>query len=117
MTPARAVRQIEEAIAVLVEVGDREIAARTGGLADTVSNYDEKSGEGTGFVFDDLTPKAIANSVGWAVWAWYNRPEDILAMRRRAMQQRFSWEKSAARYVELYQWAVDRRLGHTPRTW
>jgi len=96
--------------------GTLPIVRRTGGLADTVSSYDEKTGEGTGFVFEDLTPKAIANSVGWAVWAWYNRPEDILAMRVRAMQERFSWDASAARYVELYRWAVDRRLGRTPRT-
>ena len=97
--------------------GTLPIVRRTGGLADTVESYDEKTAEGTGFVFDDLTPEAIANSVGWAVWAWYNRPKDIIAMRRRAMQQRFSWDASAARYVELYQWAIDRRLGRTPRTW
>ena len=96
--------------------GTLPIVHQTGGLADTVECYDEETGEGTGFVFEDLTPKAIANSVGWAVWAWYNRPEDISAMRARAMQQRFSWDASAARYVELYQWAIDRRLGRTPRT-
>lgn len=97
--------------------GTLPIVRRTGGLADTVESYDEKTGQGTGFVFDDLTPKAIANSVGWAVWAWYNRPKDIVAMRRRAMQQRFSWDVSAARYDELYRAAADRRLGRTPRTW
>jgi len=97
--------------------GTLPIVRRTGGLADTVESYDEKTAEGTGFVFDDLTPEAIANSVGWAVWAWYKRPKDIIAMRRRAMQQRFSWDASAARYGELYRWAVDRRLGRTPRTW
>ena len=97
--------------------GTLPIVRRTGGLADTVENYDETTGSGTGFIFDDLTPKAIENSVGWAVWAWYNRPQDIERMRIRAMQQRFSWEASAARYVELYQWAIDRRLGRTPRTW
>ena len=92
------------------------IVRHTGGLADTVESYDEKTGDGTGFVFDDLTPKAIANSVGWALWAWYNRPKDIIAMRRRAMQRRFSWDASAARYGELYQWAMDRRLGRAART-
>ena len=97
--------------------GTLPIVRRTGGLADTVTSYDETTGEGTGFVFDDLTPKAIANSLGWAIWAWYNRPDDITAMRRRAMQVRFSWDDSAARYAELYQWAIDRRTGKTPRTW
>ena len=97
--------------------GSLPIVRRTGGLADTVENYDEETGDGTGFVFDDLTPKAIENSVGWAVWAWYNRPDHIHDMRVRAMQKRFSWDASAARYVELYQEAIDRRLGRTPRTW
>jgi starch synthase len=96
--------------------GTLPIVRRTGGLADTVENYEEETGEGTGFVFDDLTPKVIANSVGWAVWAWYNRPQDIVAMQVRAMQARFSWDASAARYLELYQWAIDRRLGRTRRT-
>ena len=97
--------------------GTLPIVRRTGGLADTVENYNQETGEGTGFVFDELTPAAIFDTVGWAVWAWYNQPRHITAMRRRAMQQRFSWTHSAARYAELYQWAVDRRLGRTPRTW
>lgn len=97
--------------------GTLPIVRRTGGLADTVENYDQDTGEGTGFVFDLLTPRAIYDTVGWAVWAWYNRPEHIDEMRRRAMQQRFSWEESGRRYAELYQEAIDRRAGKTPRTW
>jgi starch synthase len=97
--------------------GTLPIVTRTGGLADTVENYDEATGDGTGFVFDDLTPSAIFNTVGWALWAWHNRPKHILAMRKRAMKQRFSWEDSARRYIELYDKALDRRLGRTPRTW
>ena len=58
--------------------GTLPIVRRTGGLADTVENYDQETGGGTGFVFDLLTPRAIYDTVGWAVWAWYNRPEHIL---------------------------------------
>jgi starch synthase len=83
--------------------GTLPIVRRTGGLVDTVQNYDEKKGTGTGFMFDDLTPRAIYDTVGWAVWAWYNRPEQIQAMRQRAMKQDFSWEKSAQKYVTLYE--------------
>ena len=83
--------------------GTLPIVRRTGGLVDTVQNYDEKKGTGTGFMFDDLTPRAIYDTVGWAVWAWYNHPEQIQAMRQRAMKQDFSWEKSAQKYVELYE--------------
>jgi starch synthase len=97
--------------------GTLPIVRRTGGLADTVDSYDEATGGGTGFVFDQLTPSAIFNTVGWATWAWYERRAHIDAMRVRAMQRRFSWTDSAARYAELYQWAIDRKLGRTPRVW
>jgi starch synthase len=82
--------------------GTLPIVRRTGGLVDTVENYNEKKGTGTGFMFDDLTPRAIYDTVGWAVWAWYNRPEQIKAMQQRAMQLDFSWEKSAKKYIALY---------------
>ena len=86
--------------------GTLPIVRRTGGLADTVENYDETKGTGTGFMFDDLTPRAIYDTVGWAVWAWYNHPEQIEVMRQRAMKQDFSWEKSAKKYIALYEEAL-----------
>ena len=97
--------------------GTLPIVRRTGGLADTVASYDEPTGSGTGFAFDLLTPSSIYNTVGWALWTWYNRPEHIAAMQQRAMAERFSWTDSAARYVELYRGAVDRRAGRVLRTW
>ena len=97
--------------------GTLPIVRRTGGLADTVETYDETTGGGTGFVFDELTPSSIYNTVGWSLWAYHHRPEHIRAMRVRAMQQRFSWEVAARRYAELYGCAVDRKLGRVPRTW
>jgi starch synthase len=96
--------------------GTLPIVHRTGGLADTVENYDEETGDGTGFVFNTLTPRAIFDTVGWAVSTWYDRPQHISIMRERAMEVRFPWDESARRYAELYDWAVDRRLGRTPRT-
>jgi len=83
--------------------GTLPIVRKTGGLVDTVENYNEKKGTGTGFMFDELNPSAIYNTVGWAVWAWYNKPDHIKAMRIKAMKQDFSWEISAQKYVELYE--------------
>ncbi len=82
--------------------GTLPIVRRTGGLADTVINYNQDSGEGTGFVFDELTPQAIYDTVGWAIWAYYNRSEHIQAMRRRGMALDFSWKNSADRYLAVY---------------
>ncbi|MDR0669235.1 MAG: glycogen synthase [Treponema sp.] len=82
--------------------GTLPIVRNTGGLVDTVENFNQETGEGTGFMFDDLTPQAIYNTVGWAVWAWYNRRPQIEAMRIAGMNKDFSWEKSAGKYIELY---------------
>ncbi len=82
--------------------GTLPIVRRTGGLADTVEQYDQDTGNGTGFLFDDLSARTIYDVVGWAVWAWYNRKDHIHKMRRRAMNRRYSWEKSGRRYLEVY---------------
>ena len=82
--------------------GPLPIVRRTGGLADTVENFDEATGNGTGFMFDYLSPSSIYDTVGWAVLAWYNRRNDIEKMRKRGMQLDFTWELSAKKYVELY---------------
>jgi glycogen synthase len=44
--------------------GTLPIVHRTGGLADTVENYVQETGDGTGFMFDDLTPRALFNTIG-----------------------------------------------------
>jgi starch synthase len=91
--------------------GTIPIVRNTGGLADTVENFNQDTGEGTGFIFDDPTPQAIYNTVGWAVWAWYNRREQIEAMRLRGMKQDFSWAVSAKKYLEMYEWTLKKIRG------
>jgi starch synthase len=88
--------------------GTIPIVRNTGGLVDTVENFDEETGKGTGFIFDDLTPQAIYNTVGWAVWAWYNRREQIQAMQARGMKKDFSWKSSAKEYVDMYEWTLEK---------
>jgi starch synthase len=86
--------------------GSLPIVRRTGGLADTVENAEEARGGGTGFMFDDLTPRAIFDTAGWAVWTWYNKPEHIGLMRARAMSRNFSWDRSVSEYSRLYEIAL-----------
>jgi starch synthase len=90
--------------------GTLPIVRKTGGLVDTVENFDEKTGSGTGFMFDYLSPSSIYDTVGWAVWAWYNRKNDIEKMRKRGMKMDFSWEISAKKYVEMYEKTLGTKL-------
>jgi starch synthase len=92
--------------------GTSPLVRATGGLADTVENYDEATGNGTGFVFKDLTVGALANTVGWAISTFHDRPQHLKAMRKLGMAQDFSWERAAADYEQLYRDAYARRRKH-----
>ena len=89
--------------------GTLPVVRATGGLDDTVENYDETTGDGTGFKFFDPTPTALYNTIGWAVSTWYDRPGHIRQLQSVAMNRRFSWESSAREYVSVYRRAIRHR--------
>ena len=95
--------------------GTLPIVRATGGLVDTVENYDEVNVGGTGFVFQDLHADSLVNTVGWALSTWYDRPRHIATLRRNAMAKDFSWDRAALEYEGLYRDAYRRRRGHDPR--
>ena len=82
--------------------GTLPITRNISGLADSVENYNEKIGKGTGFLFNDLTPQSVYDTTGWAIFAWYNKSHHIEKMKKRAMAKNFSWENSAKQYEQLY---------------
>jgi starch synthase len=92
--------------------GSVPIVRRTGGLADTVENYDERNQSGTGFCFDDLTVDALRNTIGWALSTYHDRPDHYRGLQTRGMQQDFSWARAAEAYEHLYLEAYRRRRGH-----
>jgi starch synthase len=92
--------------------GTLPVVRATGGLVDTVQNYDEATAGGTGFMFTDLNPDSLANTIGWAVSTWFDRPKHIEAMKKRAMAQDFSWGRAAGAYRDLYLRAYEKRRGH-----
>jgi starch synthase len=86
--------------------GTPPIVRATGGLDDTVQNYNEAAGAGTGFKFWEPTPAALYYTIGWAVSTYFDRPQHIQNMIRAGMAQDFSWERSAKAYEELYLKAI-----------
>jgi starch synthase len=88
--------------------GTVPIVRRTGGLADTVQEFDPSSGEGTGFVFADYAAGQFKNAIDRALTVW----TDLTAWRRlmlNGMHEDFSWQRSATKYVAAY-----RRVRSTP---
>jgi starch synthase len=82
----------------------------TGGLRDTVVPFDPATGEGAGFVFHAATTEALLAAVQEALTVY----TDQSAWRRlvqNAMAQDFSWDQSAARYLDLYRRAIAAKRG------
>ncbi|MBO5761008.1 MAG: glycogen synthase [Lentisphaeria bacterium] len=83
--------------------GTLPIVRSTGGLADTVKNYDKNDpSASTGFVFYDLTIQGLRDTVIWAEKTYSDSFEDILQMRKTAMNTDFSWDHTAQQYEEMY---------------
>ena len=83
----------------------------TGGLEDTVEQYNPGEGTGTGFKFYTPDAPAFGDAVRWAVDTWESRPSHVTLMRERAMKVRFDWEASAKRYLDLYRRVALKRAG------
>ena len=94
--------------------GTLPVVRATGGLVDTVQNFEEGQPRGTGFVFHAATAGALADTLGWACATYYDRPQEFAGLQQRAMAQDFSWRRSAAQYVDLYRWAIENRTGKAP---
>ncbi len=82
--------------------GTVPIVRETGGLADTVSNYDEKSGTGTGFVFKDYDAKVMVNTVEIALKVYNEDKKAWLKIVKAGMKNNFSWLNSSKLYIDLY---------------
>lgn len=89
--------------------GTLPIVRGTGGLNDTVENYDQEKGTGTGFVFKDAHPEALKNTILWALDTWRNRPDHIELLKQNAMSQSFTWERSVKSYEKVFKKALQRR--------
>ncbi|MDP3278335.1 MAG: glycogen synthase GlgA [Deltaproteobacteria bacterium] len=90
--------------------GTLPIVRATGGLEDTVAQYDGMGG-GTGFKFDHLSHRSLVETVRWAVRVWREQPEHIRAMQQRAMRKPMGWDLSAKQYDQVYRWSLERRRG------
>ena len=89
-----------------LKYGTLPVVRATGGLEDTVEQYNEVTGTGTGFKFSEASAHAVYYTIGWAVSTYYDRRDDWDAMVQQAMQQRFSWEDSARAYEKAYRQAI-----------
>ncbi|MBZ9578361.1 glycogen synthase [Patescibacteria group bacterium] len=81
------------------------VVRKTGGLADTVEDFDPKKNSGNGFVFEDFNAYAFFGAIVRALET-YKHKKIWQELMKRAMKADFSWEVSAKKYFELYKKAL-----------
>ena len=82
--------------------GTVPVVRAVGGLVDTVRPHSPSNGRGTGFLFSDYTPQAMMAAIGAALAAYRNR-KMWTRLQKNGMRADFSWDRSAAEYVKMYQ--------------
>lgn len=85
---------------IAMRYGCLPLARATGGLRDTVIDGEQPE-TSTGFLFEKATPEALAEALRRALAAYGDR-KSWLARQQFGMQQDFSWQRSAQKYVALY---------------
>jgi starch synthase len=91
---------------IALRYGSLPLVRRTGGLADTVIDTEEKSSEANGFSFIDYSAPALLATLDRALDLYADR-RAWLKVVRRAMTGDFSWARSAEHYLELYRLATE----------
>ena len=82
--------------------GTVPVVHATGGLKDTVPSANEKGEDGLGFTFQSYNADDFMGAIKRALHLYRDDPKAWKALQRRGMDQDFSWDKPAGKYMELF---------------
>lgn len=94
---------------IAMHYGSVPVVRATGGLADTVQDYDPRTDQGNGFVFRPYDRWALFAAIVRAIETLRHQ-EVWRQIQVRGMHADFSWNRSAIKYVELYRRALASRI-------
>ncbi|MEW5802222.1 MAG: glycogen synthase GlgA [bacterium] len=88
-----------------LKYGTVPVVRATGGLDDTIQDYDPKTGRGNGFKFIEYSAQALLETVKRAISAFEDK-QKWLKLMKNGMNEDRSWKASAKEYVNLYETAL-----------
>jgi starch synthase len=91
-----------------LKYGTVPVVRETGGLADTIQDYDPQTPKGTGFIFQDYKGDKLFSAIERAIQLFKNRTVWKNLMLQ-GMEKDFSWEASVKKYIQLYGKAVAKK--------
>lgn len=93
---------------ISLRYGTIPIVHETGGLAETITNFNPKTGEGNGFVFKSYTKEEFLMALARALENYkYEKVWEHLVWK--SMRQSFSWEIPAKKYIALFRKALQNK--------
>jgi starch synthase len=81
--------------------GTVPVVRATGGLDDTVEQFNPLTGDGTGFKFEHYSAQALIDKVREAIY-WYTQAAAWRKIQRNGMRVDNSWQAAARKYVGVY---------------
>ncbi|MDD4901398.1 MAG: glycogen/starch synthase [Patescibacteria group bacterium] len=91
---------------IAMRYGNVPLVRSTGGLKDSITNYQLKitnlSKKPTGFLFKKFASAEFYKTLTRALNIYYQEPGVWRQLQLNGMKQNFSWEKSAKEYLKLY---------------
>ncbi len=91
-----------------LKYGTVPVVRATGGLNDTIENYDPIKKTGNGFKFKEYSSKELLSAIKRAVDVYGVHP-DWKELMVKAMGEDYSWGHSAREYLELYKKAIEKK--------
>lgn len=95
---------------ISLRYGTIPIVRFTGGLADTVHDYNPVTGSGNGFGFSDYNGRELMNTIYRALQVYREQSEQWYRLVKNAMELDYSWARSGVEYLQLYQEAMSKHL-------
>ncbi len=92
-----------------LKYGTIPVVRATGGLDDTIEDFDPGTGRGNGFKFTAYSHEDMVAKVEEAVNLFNRDEEGWKRLMQNAMACDYSWSSSAAKYLEVYRKAIDNR--------
>ncbi len=87
---------------IAMRYGTVPVARKTGGISDTVIDYDHMRHTGTGFLFNEYNHSALLQSIKRAL-CLYSEKNKWNSLIKRIIRKRFTWKNSAEKYLEIYE--------------
>jgi starch synthase len=91
-----------------LKYGTVPVVRSTGGLEDTIQEWNAETGDGTGFKFYGYNPQDLLAAIDRALGAFQDKA-GWQTLMRNGMAKDYSWEHPAKEYVEVYEEVLRRR--------